>query len=155
MLLCLQAKENREPNTHGDIPAGGTASFIRDVEISEAGNFQFTATCKDQLDQTLTFSSNQIHIDHVDPTPVVTDTPLATPLAPSVAPMPTDQPEPEWLDQAESIAEGIKWILTGIAAVLLVLLLILRSLLLLLLLCVSWLVLDLVKLRSQSLVVLA
>ena len=106
------------------IPAGGTASFIRDVEISEDGTFQFVATCKDQLDQTLTFSSNQIHIDHVDPTPVVTDTPLATPLAPSVAPMPTDQPEPEWLDQAESIAEGIKWILTGIAAVLLVLLLI-------------------------------
>ena len=106
------------------IPAGGTASFIRDVEISEPGTFQFVATCKDQLDQTQTFSSNQIQIAHVDPTPVVTDTPLATPLAPSVAPMPTDQPEPEWLDQAESIAEGIKWILTGIAAVLLVLLLI-------------------------------
>ena len=38
--------------------------------------------------------------------------------------MPTDQPEPEWLNQAESIANGIKWILAAIAAVLLVLLLI-------------------------------
>ena len=106
------------------IPAGGSASFIRDADVSMEGTYQFTATCKDQLDQVLTFTSNQIHIDHSEPTPVPTEAPLVTPEAPPEEPLPTDQPEPEWLGQVEGIAEGAKWILTGIAAVLLVLLLI-------------------------------
>ena len=106
------------------IPAGGSASFIRDADVSMAGTYQFTATCKDQLDQVLTFTSNEIHIDHSEPTPVPTEAPLVTPEAPPEEPLPTDQPEPEWLGQVEGIAEGAKWILTAIAAVLLVLLLI-------------------------------
>ena len=107
-----------------EIPAGGTVSFIRDVDISTKGTFQFTATCRDQLDQVLSFNSNQVFIDHADPTPEPTEVPMATPLAPVILPDPTNQPEPEWLNQVESLAEGIKWILAGIAAVLLVLLLI-------------------------------
>ena len=106
------------------IPAGETVSFIRDVDISTKGTFQFTATCKDQLDQTLTFNSNQVFIDHAEPTAAPTEVPQVTPPAPAMQPLPTDQSEPEWLNQAESLAEGIKWILAGIAAVLLVLLLI-------------------------------
>ena len=107
-----------------EIPAGGTVSFIRDVDISTKGTFQFTATCRDQLDQVLSFNSNQVFIDHADPTPEPTEVPMATPLAPVILPDPTNQPEPEWLNQVESLAEGIKWILAGIAAVLLALLLI-------------------------------
>lgn len=106
------------------IPAGESASFIRDVDISMEGTFQFTASCRDQLDQLLTFSSNQVVIGYVDPTPVPTEAPLVTPPAPAKEPMPEDQPEPEWLGQAESIAETAKWILAGIAGVLLLLLLI-------------------------------
>ena len=106
------------------IPAGGSASFIRDVDVSMEGTFQFTASCRDQLDQTLTFTSNPVVIAYAEPTPVPTEAPLVTPLAPKAEPMPTDQPEPEWLGQAESIADIAKWILSGIAGVLLILLLI-------------------------------
>ncbi len=106
------------------IPAGGSASFIRDVDVSMQGTYQFTASCKDQLDQVLTFASNTVFIAYSEPTPEPTAAPLVTPPAPAAEPMPTDQPEPEWLDQAQGIAESAKWILTGIAGVLLLLLLI-------------------------------
>jgi hypothetical protein len=106
------------------IPAGESASFVRDADISMAGNFQFTASCRDQLDQVLTFTSNQVYVSYSEPTPVPTEAPLVTPPAPEKLPMPTDQPEPEWLDQAESVAAVAKWILAGIAGVLLCLLLI-------------------------------
>ena len=106
------------------IPAGASASFIRDVDISMAGTFQFTATCKDQLDQPLSFTSNTVAISYAPATPVPTEAPLVTPPAPATEPMPTDQPEPEWLDQAQTVADTAKWILAGIAGLLLVLLLI-------------------------------
>ena len=106
------------------LPAGGSATFLRDVNVSMAGTFQFTATCRDQLDQVLSFTSNPVVISYSEPTPVPTEAPLVTPPAPAAEPMPTDQPEPEWLGQAESIADGAKWILSGIAGVLLILLLI-------------------------------
>ena len=106
------------------IPAGESASFIRDVDVSMAGTFQFTATCKDQLDQVLSFASNTVAISYAEPTPVPTEAPLVTPPAPAAEPLPTDQPEPEWLGQVEGIAESAKWILTAVAGLLLVLLLI-------------------------------
>ena len=106
------------------IPAGGSVTFVRDTEISMKGTFQFTATCKDQLDQVLTFTSNPVVISYAEPTPVPTEAPLVTPPAPQKEPMPTDQPEPEWLGQAESFADIAKYIFAGIAAVLFILLLI-------------------------------
>ena len=106
------------------IPAGGSASFIRDADVSMAGTYQFTAVCRDQLDQVLTFTSNPVVISYAEPTPVPTEAPLVTPPAPQAEPLPTDQPEPEWLGQAESIADIAKWVLAGIAGVLLLLLLI-------------------------------
>ncbi len=111
------------------IPAGGDFTFVRDAdanipEDTGKGTFQFTATCRDQLDQTLTFTSNPVVITYAEPTPVPTEAPLVTPPAPQAEPLPTDQPEPEWLGQAESIADIAKWVLAGIAGVLLLLLLI-------------------------------
>ena len=106
------------------IAAGGSFSFVRDTDVSMPGTYQFTASCKDVLGQTLVFESNPTRIDYAEPTPVPTEAPLVTPPAPATEPMPTDQPEPEWLDQAESIAEIAKWILAGIGGVLLLLLLI-------------------------------
>jgi len=106
------------------IPAGGSASFIRDVDISMAGTFQFTATCRDALDQPLSFTSNPVAIAYAPTTPEPTEAPLVTPPAPATEPLPTDQPEPEWLDQAQNVAETAKWILAGIAGLLLILLLI-------------------------------
>lgn len=106
------------------IPAGESASFIRDVDVSMAGTYQFNAVCRDQLDQALTFTSNPVVISYAEPTPVPTEAPLVTPPAPAAEPLPTDQPEPEWLGQVEGIADSAKWILAGAAAVLLLLLLI-------------------------------
>ena len=106
------------------IPAGKSVSFIRDTAVSMAVTYQFTAVCKDQLDQTLTFSSNPVVISYAEPTPVPTEAPLVTPPAPEKEPLPTDQPEPEWLGQAEGIAETAKWILAGAAGLMLLLLLI-------------------------------
>ena len=116
--------------TIDSIPAGGSAFFIRDVDANlkdmpgNKGTFQFTANCRDQLDQMLSFPSNEVVIAYAEPTPVPTEAPLVTPPAPAMEPLPTDQPEPEWLGQAEMIAEGAKWILAGIAGILLLLLLI-------------------------------
>ena len=106
------------------IPAGESASFIRDTEISMAGTFQFTASCKDQLGQTLSFTSNPIQIAYAQPTAVPTEPPVVTPPAPVTEPIPTDIPEPEWFGQVENIAGIAKWALAGVGAVLLLLLLI-------------------------------
>ena len=106
------------------IPAGESVSFIRDTDVSMAGTYQFTASCKDQLGQTLTFTSNAVSIGYAQPTPVPTEAPLVTPPAPAMEPLPTDKPEPEWLDQASSIADIAKWALAGVGALLLILLLI-------------------------------
>ena len=48
--------------TFGRIPAGESRSFTREAEISMAGTFQFTAGTKDQLGETVSFSSNTIPI---------------------------------------------------------------------------------------------
>ena len=106
------------------IPAGESVSFIRDTEVSMAGSYQFTASCKDVLGQTLNFDSNAIPIAYAEPTPVPTEAPLVSPPAPATEPLPTDQPEPEWLDQAEGVAGIAKWILAGVGGLLLLLLLI-------------------------------
>ena len=106
------------------IPAGGSISFMRDTDVSMAGTYQFTASCKDVLGQTLNFTSNSIQIAYAEPTPVPTEVPLVTPPAPATEPLPTDQPEPEWLEQAENIAGKAKWILVGVGGLLLILLLI-------------------------------
>ena len=110
--------------TFDSIPAGASQSFVRDMEISMAGTFQFTATCRDQLDQTLTFTSNAIPIQYASPTPVPTAEPLVTPPAPAKVTAPPAQREPEWLSTAETVAGNAKWILAGLSGVLVILLLV-------------------------------
>lgn len=110
--------------TFDSIAAGESGSFTRDMDVSMPGSFQFTASCRDQLDQTLKFSSNIIPVSYAEPTPVPTEAPLVTPPAPATEPIPTDLNEPEWLDQVESVAGTAKWIFMGIGGVLLLLLLI-------------------------------
>ena len=108
--------------TFETIKAGSSASFTRDTEISMAGNFQFTANCRDQLSQPLSFASNIIPIVFAAPTPEPTQAPLVTPPAPATEPIPQDLREPEWLDQVEGVADSAKWILAGITGVLVLLL---------------------------------
>ena len=118
-------------NTIESIPAGGSVSFTREMAVSMAGTYQFTASCRDELGQTVTFNSNTLPISVSKPTAVPTEVPIATPKAPKYAKVPQsyeDLPEenkiPQWLDQAEPIANQAKWILAGIAGLLFVLLLI-------------------------------
>ena len=118
-------------NTFDAIPAGESRTFTREMAVSMPGSFQFTARCKDQLSQTLTFSSNLVQIAHQQPTPEPTEAPIVTPPAPRYQEMPetyedlaADQKLPAWTDQVENIAGTAKWILAGIAGLGLVLLLI-------------------------------
>ena len=115
--------------TFDSIPVGKSSSFVRDINANltdkmQSGTFRFVASCRDQLDQTLQFESNDVVINYVEQTPVPEEPPLVTPPKPASEPMPTDQPEPEWLDQAETIADGAKWIFAAVAGILLILLLI-------------------------------
>ena len=110
--------------TFASIAAGESKTFTRDVQISDKGTFQFEAKTSDELGQTLTFLSNTIPIDHSPPTPEPTATPPVTPVAPVQVPYPEATQAPEWISQAEGIADSLKWILTAVAGLLAVLLLI-------------------------------
>ncbi|MDO5436300.1 MAG: hypothetical protein Q4G19_08015 [Clostridia bacterium] len=106
------------------IAAGESKSFTRDVQISMDGQYQFTASCKDQLSQTLTFYSNILPIAYTMPTPVPTEAPIVTPPAPVYEKIPTDVEMPGWMTTFVSVSGTAKYIFGGVAAVLLVLLLI-------------------------------
>ena len=110
--------------TFASIPAGESKTFVRDVQISQKGTFQFQARANDQLGQTLTFLSNTIPIDHSKPTPEPTATPAVTPVAPVVLTYPPATAEPAWIGQVEGVADSLKWILAAVAGVLAILLLI-------------------------------
>ena len=111
--------------TFESIPAGETASFTRDMAVSMAGSFQFTANCKDQLGQALSFAGNIVTIAYADPTPVPTEAPVVTPPAPVTEPVPQDtEPLPVWMETVNEIAETAKWVFAGLAGLLLILLLI-------------------------------
>ena len=110
--------------TFASIPKGESKTFTRDVQISQKGTFQFEARVTDELGQTLKFASNTIPIKHSPPTPEPTATPPVTPPAPVVVTYPPTTQAPEWIGQAEGIADSLKWILAGVAGVLAILLLI-------------------------------
>ena len=115
--------------TFDSIPAGESRSFNREAQISMNGTYQFTASCKDQLGQTVTFPGNMILIQQVAPTPVPTEAPIPTP---PIRPTPVtmdfvqtgDEEEEANLNKMLEITDIAKWITGGIAAFLFLLLLI-------------------------------
>ncbi len=118
-------------NTYDLIEAGDSRTFTRTMAVSMAGTYQFTATCRDQLDQQLSFGSNMLLISLEQPTAEPTEAPIVTPPAPQYEKVPETYEDldparklPGWVDQVESIADQIKWILAGVVAVLVILLLI-------------------------------
>ena len=122
---------NTAINSFDIIPAGESRTFTREMAVSMPGTFQFTASCQDQLSQTLTFSSNTVSIGLEIPTEEPTKAPIVTPPAPrywdvpqSYDELPDNQKLDPALDQAVSAADLAKWILGGITAVLLTLLVI-------------------------------
>ena len=116
-------------NTYDKIAAGDSRTFTREMAISMPGTFQFTATCRDQLSQTLNFSSNMILITLERPTAEPTEAPIVTPPAPRYEEVPETYEDledarklPAWVDQVEDIADQAKWVLAAIVGVLVVLL---------------------------------
>ena len=80
---------------HGDtaiytidsLEPGASTILTRDVRISQAGKFRFTASVKDALKNTVTFDSNTVQITYAQPTSAPTAVPVVT-VAPYVAATP-------------------------------------------------------------------
>ena len=70
---------------------GANAVITRDVRISQAGKFRFTASVKDALKNTVTFDSNTVQIVFAQPTAAPTQVPVVTVAPPAlVTPVPAD-----------------------------------------------------------------
>jgi len=78
--------------TFPTILAGETREFTRDVSIQMAGQYQFVATCRDQLNQSVSFDSNIIRIIKSNPTPVPTEVPIPVPAEPDYVDVPSSVP---------------------------------------------------------------
>ena len=77
--------------TIDSLEPGGSMVLDRDVRISQAGQFRFTASLKDSMNNTVTFESNTIRIALDRSTPVPTAVPVATVAPPAlVTPAPAD-----------------------------------------------------------------
>ena len=121
--ISVKAVE-REVYFFDAIPSGESRTVTRDMEITMAGTFQFTANAKDELGQVVTFASNTIPVAYAPPTPVPTEAPLVTPPAPATMALPQETASPEWIPQTERLADTAKWVFAGIAGLLGILLLI-------------------------------
>lgn len=103
--------------TFPTILAGETREFTRDVNVSMQGQYQFTATTKNALGESVTFSSNIVPIGFAAPTAVPTDAPIVTPPVPKLEEIPTEADlDAESLKTQQTLAIGAK-VAAGIAAV--------------------------------------
>ena len=98
------------------IPSGETKQFVRDVAVSMAGNFGFNARVKNQLDQTIRFDSNTIHIGYAQPTAAPTEAPIVTPPRPSYEPIPTDDGIPESMTMLQQVLHYAVYVIGALAA---------------------------------------
>jgi len=70
---------------------GASATISRDVRISQAGQFRFTASLQDSMKNTVTFDSNTLQIKYARATPAPTKIKLVTSTPPAyVTPAPVD-----------------------------------------------------------------
>lgn len=110
--------------TFPTILAGETRTFVRDVNVSMAGQFAFNARVKDQLGETVRFQSNIVPIRHAQPTPVPTEAPIITPPKPVYEELPTEDGLPGYVDTIQGVLGWIKWVFAVVAGICLILLLI-------------------------------
>ena len=94
--------------TIASLAAGKTVRLDRDVEVSQAGKFQFTASAKDSMGNTVAFESNVFQLMYAAPTAQPTAVPI-----PTVAPLVTLPPvEEKDADPVMRNARDISQILT-------------------------------------------
>ena len=96
--------------TFDTIKAGETKRVVRDASISQAGRFQFTATCKDLLNNNVSFTSNEISIVYSVPTPAPTTVPQRTVAPPQLEPIPKTAGLPPIFNTVRSLS-GILFLL--------------------------------------------
>ena len=108
----------------GQLEAGQTVKIECDVEIRQEGQFRFTASARDNLNNNRTFQSNVIRVSYTAPTMRPTDVPV-----PTVAPLVTERPVTDAdLDplvvKGRGISSTLFFILMGLLAAALILLIV-------------------------------
>lgn len=101
--------------TFPSVLAGESRDFTRDVSVSMAGQYQFEASCKDQLQETVTFDSNIVPIGFEQPTAVPTEAPIVTPPMPVHEDIPTDDGLPAYVDTVQGTLGSLKWVFMVLA----------------------------------------
>ena len=81
-----------------------------------AGQYQFVATCKNILQEDVSFNSNILYIGYADPTPVPTEAPIVTPPQPVHEDIPTDDGLPSYVSSVQSLLH-VLWIVCLILAI--------------------------------------
>jgi len=110
--------------TFDSIRAGQSKHFVRDVSASMAGKYQFVASTKDLLGNTVTFESNIVPISYSAPTPVPTEAPVRTPPPLVLEELPTRAELPKVVDTVQQVAYTLCFVFGGMLAVALLLLII-------------------------------
>ena len=103
--------------TFGKIAAGQSASFVRDVKIEMAGNFRFDARVANQLGATETFYGDLVRITHSTPTAAPTQVPIATPEAPMLERIPTDDGLPPYVTTVQNAMNIGQWVCLAIGGI--------------------------------------
>jgi len=103
--------------TFDKIAAGQSASFVRDVKIEMAGNFRFDARVANQLGATETFYGDLVRITHSTPTAAPTQVPIATPEAPMLERIPTDDGLPPYVTTVQNAMNIGQWIFVAIGGI--------------------------------------
>ena len=85
--------------TIGALEPGASASIVRDVQVSQAGKFRFTAQVKDTMNNTVTFDSNTLQLAYAAPTAAPTAVVITTVAPPALV---TPAPVEPFLDQAKN-----------------------------------------------------
>ena len=107
--------------TIASMEPGESITLDRDVRVSQAGKFRFTATVKDSLNNLVTFDSNTLQITYAQPTLAPTQVPVVTVAPPTLV---TAAPVDPVMTQGRDAAMTAALALAAVTAVGLVLLLI-------------------------------
>ncbi len=104
--------------TIASLEPGASMTLDRDARIPQAGQFRFTATLKDSLNNEVKFESNTIHIAYSQNTPAPTTVPVVTVAPPEYV---TSSPADPLLTQSRNVLRYVMLGLMGLFGAALVL----------------------------------
>ncbi|MBR3108768.1 MAG: hypothetical protein IKH30_16530 [Clostridia bacterium] len=97
--------------TIASLEPGASMTLDRDARIPQAGQFRFTATLKDSLNNDVKFESNTIHIAYSQNTPAPTTVPVVTVAPPEYV---TSSPVDPLLTQSRNV---LRYVMLGLMGV--------------------------------------